>query len=71
MRGTIAGLVSPAPLTETLPAMLRTDHFAQQLCASFDEVLAPVILSLDALNERLRPLYGLRFLEPCCPTNMP
>jgi phage tail-like protein len=49
MRGTIAGLTSPAPLTETLPAMLRTDHFAQQLCASFDEVLAPVILSLDAL----------------------
>jgi phage tail-like protein len=49
MRATIAGLASPAPLTETLPAMLRTDHFAQQLCASFDEVLAPVILSLDAL----------------------
>ena len=49
MRGTIAGLASPAPLTETLPSMLRTDHFAQQLCASFDEVLAPVILSLDAL----------------------
>ena len=49
MRGTIAGLATPAPLAETLPAMLREDHFAQQLCASLDEVLAPVILSLDAL----------------------
>jgi phage tail-like protein len=48
MRGTVAGLATPVPLGDTLPSMLRADTFAQQLCASFDEVLAPVMLSLDA-----------------------
>jgi phage tail-like protein len=47
MRGTVAGLPSPFPLTDTLPWLLRADPFAENLCASFDEVLAPVLLSLD------------------------
>jgi phage tail-like protein len=48
MRGTIDGLRSPAPLAASLPAMLREDPFARALCAGLDEVLAPVLLSLDA-----------------------
>lgn len=48
MRGTIAGLQTPSPLADTLPAVLREDVFARGLCASLDEVLAPVLLSLDA-----------------------
>jgi phage tail-like protein len=47
MRGTIPGLPSPLPLANTLPGLLRADRFAENLCASFDEVLAPVLLSLD------------------------
>jgi phage tail-like protein len=47
MRGTIPGLPSPLPLADTLPGLLRADRFAESLCASFDEVLAPVLLSLD------------------------
>jgi phage tail-like protein len=35
------------PLVGLLPAMLQADPFARQLCASADEVLAPIILSLD------------------------
>lgn len=48
MRGSVAGLRSPAPLSETLPSMLREDPFARELCAGLDEVLAPVLLSLDS-----------------------
>jgi phage tail-like protein len=47
MRGTVAGLPSPLPLANTLPGLLRTDTFAENLCASLDEVLAPVLLCLD------------------------
>lgn len=48
MRGLLAGLATPAPLSETLPSMLRGDAFARDLCAALDEVLAPVLLSLDS-----------------------
>ena len=38
---------SPHPLGATLPALYLDDVFAQNLCASLDEVLAPVIGVLD------------------------
>lgn len=53
MRGTIDGAASPFPLAATLPAMLREDPFAQQLCAGLDEVLAPVLMSIDAFSAYL------------------
>lgn len=53
MRGTIDGLASPLPLDAALPAMLREDPFAQQLCAGLDEVLAPVLMSIDAFSAYL------------------
>ncbi|GAA1135988.1 phage tail protein [Ornithinicoccus hortensis] len=49
MRGTVTGLVSPHPLGETLPGLYAEDAFAQGLCAGLDEVLAPVIGTLDNL----------------------
>lgn len=49
MRGTIAGLATPHPLGETLPGLYADDTFAQALCAGLDEVLAPVIGTLDNL----------------------
>lgn len=48
MRGLIEGLATPAPLADTLPSMLREDAFARDLCAALDEVLAPIMLSLDS-----------------------
>jgi|GEM_PF-533663 phage tail-like protein len=48
MRGTVDGLSSPLPLADTLPAMLRADPFAAGLCQGLDEVLAPIMLSLDS-----------------------
>ncbi len=48
MRGLIEELPTPAPLVSILPSMLREDVFARQLCGGLDEVLAPVLLSLDS-----------------------
>jgi len=42
-----AGLATPHPLGSTLPALYLGDDFAQQLCAAFDEVLAPIFATLD------------------------
>ncbi|MFT4295585.1 MAG: phage tail protein [Micropruina sp.] len=55
MRGTVPALASPHPLAATLPTMLREDPFTRDLCASFDELLAPVILDLDAFVAHLDP----------------
>lgn len=48
MRGHVADLTTAAPLAAILPSMLREDPFARQLCGGLDEVLAPVLLSLDS-----------------------
>lgn len=55
MRGMITALPSPHPLADTLPSLLREDPFAQQLCASFDDLLAPVLLTLDTFADYLDP----------------
>jgi phage tail-like protein len=47
--------VSPHPLGATLPALYLDDVFAQNLCASLDEVLAPVISVLDCFPAYLDP----------------
>ena len=48
MRGTVDGALSALPIAPSLPAMIREDLFAQQLCDGLDEVMAPVLMSLDA-----------------------
>lgn len=53
MRSLIAGLATPVPLAATLPSMLRDDAFARELCAALDEVLAPILLSLDSFSAYL------------------
>jgi phage tail-like protein len=55
MRDRGEGLVSPCPLGDTLPALYLSDFFAQQLCASFDDVLAPIFATLDCLAAYLDP----------------
>jgi phage tail-like protein len=51
----VAELASPHPLVDTLPSMLREDPFAGSLCASFDDLLAPVLLTLDTFANYLDP----------------
>jgi phage tail-like protein len=46
---------SPHPLGATLPAIYLDDAFAQNLCASLDEVLAPIIGVLDCFPAYLDP----------------
>ena len=53
MRVQLDGVLSPHPLADTLPSMLREDPFARSLCGGFDEVLAPVLLSLDSFTAYL------------------
>lgn len=50
MRGSVPGLVSPHPIGQQLPAMYLEDDFAQRFTAGLDEVLAPILLTLDCLD---------------------
>ncbi|MFI7434129.1 phage tail protein [Micromonospora haikouensis] len=50
MRGAVPGLVSPHPIGRELPAVYLEDDFAQRFTAGLDEVLAPVLLTLDCLD---------------------
>ena len=55
MRGGGSGLRSPFPLGATLPGIYQDDGFVQELCAGLDEVLAPVVATLDCLPAYLDP----------------
>ena len=47
MRGALEGLETPHPLGHQLPALYQEDDFAQRFTAALDEVLAPVLWTLD------------------------
>ena len=51
----LTGLFSPHPIGESLPAAYRDDFFVQQLCGGLDEVLAPIVVTLDSLPAYLDP----------------
>jgi phage tail-like protein len=53
MRGPIDSLGSPHPLGLTLPGIYQSDPLAQRLCASLDDVLAPVLSTLDNISAYL------------------
>jgi phage tail-like protein len=55
MRGQLDGLASPHPLGSTLPGLYADDRFAQRLCQGLDEVLAPVLATLDCLPAYFDP----------------
>lgn len=55
MRGMISDLASPHHLAASLPSLLREDPFAADLCASFDDLLAPALLSMDTFADYLDP----------------
>jgi phage tail-like protein len=55
MRSHVDGLASPHPIGETLPAMLVEDDFTQRFTAGIDDVLAPLVSTLDNLAAYLDP----------------
>ena len=55
MRGLLPGLPSPHPLAEMLPGIYREDDFVQRFCDGLDDVLAPVLVTLDCLPAYLDP----------------
>ncbi|WP_214323247.1 phage tail protein I [Nonomuraea sediminis] len=54
MRGAVTHLASAHPLGEQLPAMFA-DDLAQNLTQALDEVLAPILTTLDCLDSYLDP----------------
>lgn len=55
MRGLVADLSSPRPLIDTLPGIYQEDVLAQALTRVFDDILAPVISTLDNLEAYFDP----------------
>jgi len=53
MRGQIAELPTPHPFAPTLPGMYQGESFVERFCAALDEVLAPVLCTLDNLPSYL------------------
>lgn len=64
MRGTVVGLDTPHPIGETLPSILQEDALTMRLTSAFDDVIAPVIATLDCLYAYVDPrLAPADFLE--------
>ncbi|MFD7084601.1 phage tail protein [Streptomyces sp. NPDC059918] len=55
MRGVVEGLASPYPIGGLLPAVYREDEFAMRFTAGLDDVIAPVVSTLDCLEHYLDP----------------
>jgi phage tail-like protein len=55
VRSHVDGLISPHPIGETLPALLVDDDFAQRFTAGIDDVLAPILSTLDNFTAYLDP----------------
>jgi phage tail-like protein len=57
-RRDLPGLPTPHPLGAMLPAVYLEDSFAQRFTAGLDEVLAPVLLTLDNLAAYVDPRFA-------------
>jgi phage tail-like protein len=58
MRGLVPGLDTPREMVSLLPALLQGDPFAQRLTSAFDDVLAPILSTLDNLDAYLDPTFA-------------
>ncbi|HEV7203725.1 MAG TPA: phage tail protein I [Jatrophihabitans sp.] len=64
MRGTIDALFTAAPLGPMLPAIFQEDEFSMRFVSGFDDVIAPVLLTLDCLIDYFDPaLTPVDFLD--------
>jgi phage tail-like protein len=55
VRGTIPGLASPHPLGPALPAVYQEDQFVQAFLTGLDDVLAPVVSTIDNFDAYIDP----------------
>jgi phage tail-like protein len=55
MRGALDGLPTAHPLEQRLPTVFRDDDFTVRFVGAFDEVLAPILSTLDCLADYLDP----------------
>ncbi len=55
MRAAVEGLGTPYPLGTLMPAIYQEDSFTMRWTAALDEVLAPVISTLDCLGAYVDP----------------
>lgn len=66
-RRLVPGLQSPFPMINYTSSMLADDPIAQKICASLDEVLAPIISVLDCydsyLDVNIAPLDFVRYMS--------
>jgi phage tail-like protein len=63
-RGLVEDLDTPHPLWLMLPGLFQEDGFAGRLCGALDQVLAPVLSTLDCLDAYLDPdLTPVDFLD--------
>jgi len=58
MRGTVPGLGMPYPLGGLLPAVYQEDPFTMQWTEALDEVLAPLVQTLDCITAYIDPLLA-------------
>jgi phage tail-like protein len=54
-RGLVSGLAVPKPLIGTLPGLYQTDLLAESLTRAFDDVIAPIVATLDNFDSYLDP----------------
>jgi phage tail-like protein len=55
MRGLVEDLPTPHPLGQRLPALYQDDRLANGFLAAFDDILAPILSTLDNLPAYLDP----------------
>jgi phage tail-like protein len=55
MRGAVTGLGTPYPIGTLMPAIYQEDQTAMRWTAGLDDVIAPVICTLDCLGAYLDP----------------
>ena len=64
MRGTVVGLANSSPFIAMLPAIYQEDEFTERFTAGFDDVMAPILATLDCLIDYVDPLVAPEdFLE--------
>jgi len=51
----VAGMLSALPMGPTLPGLYQEDEFTQRFVGAFDEVLAPVMSTIDNFSAYLDP----------------
>jgi phage tail-like protein len=55
MRAMIEGLETPHPIGMELPGLFHDDDFSQRFTGALDEVLAPIYVTLDAIEAYVDP----------------